>query len=315
VKEQLTTTILFDSNYIEPALLTSYLIMKGQYKGIANLILIYIDKEEQRDEEAKAIIQNYVNRFTQAFPLSAIKIRDSIPSFSRYHFTNTIIYKPFIPSLISTNEFVINIDAGVIPGKRFDAFIDYTISHCKSSGKEWIISAFCEELTNLHPLPIAISDNTKPYPNGQILLFNKESFAYGNFMQRYMLNYQLHKNSLVYAEQELICITANAGELSQLPLASERKLYSLDIKPLWDKNLILNHTSIDDDCVYSKVIGTLKPWKYWVLDPNKKHWIEKIKLMEAEFPISQFPLIVSNRHEVTNTQLQRAFLECHHNLI
>jgi hypothetical protein len=315
MREQITATILFDSNYVEPALLTAYLIMIGQYKGIQNLILIYIDREQQRDAEAQVIIQSYVKQFSHSYPLSAIKIQDRIPNFSKYHFTNSIIYKPLIPSLISTNHFVINIDAGVIPGQRFDAFLDHARSQCEDSDKEWIISAFCDELSNSPPLPIAISDKTKPYPNGQILLFNKKSSEYRKFTQRYMLAYQLHKNDLVYAEQELICITADAGELIQLPLASERKLYTLDIKPLLNKNLILDHTSIDDNCTYSKVIGTLKPWKYWVLDPNKKHWIEKVKLLEADFPIRQYSLIISNRHEVTHTNLQRAFIEYHHNLL
>jgi hypothetical protein len=313
--KELFATILFDANYIEPALLTSYLILRGQYRGISGLCLIYIDKQQPCDVEAKNIIHKYVEHFYRMFPLHAIKICNTLPDFNKYHFTNAILYKPLIPSLIGHSKYIINFDAGIIPGSHFDSFINQTINQCLINPNKWIISAFCDPVLNSLPVPIKISDESRLYPNGQVLLFNKENFDTFHFDQRYMVNYEKYQKSLVYAEQELMCITADTDELSELPLANERTLYGLDLKSMLDKNLILDHAKIDEHCIYSKVIGTLKPWKYWVLDANKKHWIEKIRLMEAEFPISHLPLIIANRHHINHTKYQQAFVEYHHNLL
>jgi len=309
--KKISASVLFDSNYIEPALLTAYEIIKGNF-SISDLILIFLDNSQEVDAEASIIINNFTEKFKDYFSISAIKVENTIPNFSKYHFTNSIIYKPLIPDLIKNKDFIINIDAGIIPGANFNKFLDQSIEQSLENKSNWIISAFCELSAGLLPNGLDKFDANILYPNGQVLLFNCDNFRSTSFLARYLEKYNLLSEYLVYAEQELMCITLNEEELLELPLNGERFNYELNIHSLSDVSLIYNYKNIDESCTYSKIIGTLKPWKYWVLDPNKKHWIEKIKNMENEFPISSYELISKNRHEITHQAFQKAFLESHH---
>jgi hypothetical protein len=64
-----------------------------------------------------------------------------------------------------------------------------------------------------------------------------------------------------------------------------------------------------DNLAYFKFVGSFKPWKYWVLDPNKAVYTKRRALLETRFPLSGRPIIEKFRLESIRPEWPLAFLK------
>jgi hypothetical protein len=67
-------------------------------------------------------------------------------------------------------------------------------------------------------------------------------------------------------------------------------------------------TAFESDFMLYKIIGTLKPWKSWVLDPKKKYYLERRENILGNNNFLSSSVVMNNRFKVNHEALYRAFL-------
>jgi hypothetical protein len=115
---------------------------------------------------------------------------------------------------------------------------------------------------------------------------------------------------LTYAEQELMCLTAIEGEIIPLRGLDQRITPFLGLEVLLGRENRISPSCIDD-CLFFKFVGTIKPWKYWVLDPNKSLYTKRRAMLEEKFSLSGIPLIEKNRVSIPNETYLLQFLKAY----
>ncbi len=272
--------------------------------------MLFLCSNTTDDDEARNILSAFCSRFTGETRITAIEIKNTLGAFNSYHFNNSIIYKPIIPSVIPHEPFILNIDAGILLGNAFDEFVETIIdSHCNDPGP-WVLSAHCNDPESNMPAAFAGLPTNKLYPAGAIFFFHTANYLTSQWYPRYIGNYMRWQSKLQYAEQELICLTAAEGELRALPDATDINIRFLGADVLNGKAQRMT-PSIAEDCVFFKFAGSFKPWKYWVLDPNKSIYIRRRQLMENIFEISPNPLIEKHRKYAMRDDWELAFLKAY----
>jgi lipopolysaccharide biosynthesis glycosyltransferase len=306
----IAASVLFDAHYLEPALVTAFELLQ-RARHFHHLYLIYLSAGTSVDEEAIQIISEFCASMGGADAnLSAITLDDTLPKFQAAHFNNSIIYKSLLPSILPHEKYVLNVDAGILVGERFDAFLlEITQVMCTAEDTAWLIAAHChDDPMNLLPSILLGEGHHDLYPAGGMLMFNITRCISHNWVGRLLQNYQRCASFLHYAEQELICLTAQGVDLRALPGGDDRDTPFLGLESMHDVAALCS-ASRTQDCLFFKFIGTLKPWKYWVLDPNKRLWTSRRDMLERVFPISNYALIEANRHTVTHEGFRVAFLK------
>lgn len=302
---QVAATILFDASYIECALLTAFELTQRS-KKFHHIYLLYLSDDGPDDEEARSLLAAFCARSTGTVAVSAIVVKNTLDSFNAYHFNNSIIYKAIIPSVLPHEPYILNIDAGILLGKRFDAFVDsITSSHCTDDA-QWILSAHCISPEDNMTGPLAQEPRNSLYPAGALFFFHTANYLARDWYSRYIDNYSRWQKLLRYAEQELICLTALEGELRALPSADDIHVRTLGVDVI---NGVKERLPLSDadDCVFFKFAGSLKPWKYWVLDPNKGIYTARRQTMEEQFVVSGYGLIEKHRELATRADWVRTF--------
>ncbi|TAJ82272.1 MAG: hypothetical protein EPO42_01370 [Gallionellaceae bacterium] len=287
-------SVFFDAAYLEPALVTAFDVIKaGLHPNVHKLYLVYLKKSAEVDHEVAAILQSFAVKFSVHIPVVAISVTNSLGELSSHHFNNSIIYKGIVPTLIPTEQFILNIDAGILVGGLFGEFIRrIKVDYCGAE-QNWVVAAHCNPTGDGIPQALASHSRHAMYPAGNLLLFNADRYASHRWIERYLRNYSEMGAHLEYAEQELICLTAAESELISLPGIELRQMEFLGLNVLLGEEP-LSIPDLRDKLIY-KVVGSLKPWKYWVLDPRKAIYTRKRAELEAEFPLSGNRLIEAER--------------------
>jgi hypothetical protein len=302
---QVAASILFDASYIECALLTAFELTQRS-KKFHHIYLLYLSSDGPDDEEARTLLAAFCSRCSGAVPVSAIVVKNTLGSFNAYHFNNSIIYKAIIPSVLPHEPYILNIDAGILLGQRFDTFVDsITSSHCTADA-QWILSAHCINPEDNMAGALAQAPHNSLYPAGALFFFHTANYLAREWYTRYIDHYNRWLPHLRYAEQELICLTAAEGELRALPAADDLHVRTLGVDVL---NGVKERLPLRDadDCVFFKFAGSLKPWKYWVLDPNKAIYTARRQTMEEQFVVSGYGLIEKHRELATRADWVRTF--------
>lgn len=299
---KIAASILFDCGYIECALVTAFELSQRS-KNFHHIYLLYLSSDGPDDTQAQTLLAAFCARFQGVV---AIVVKNTLGAFNAYHFNNSIIYKALIPSVLPHEPYILNIDAGILLGQRFDAFVDeITRSHCTKEA-QWILSAHCIDPASNMPETLADVPCNSLYPAGAVFFFHSANYLACNWFARYTQNFSHWKGKLRYAEQELICLTAAEGELRALPSVDDIHVRTLSTDVLNGEKQRLA-ASDAEDCVFFKFAGSLKPWKYWVLDPNKGIFVDRCLRMEKLFAISGNGLIEKYREEAPRSDWVRIF--------
>lgn len=302
---KLAVTVLFDQSYIEPALLTAYELIRCASR-IDKIYLLLLSSEDPDDVDAQEILAEFVEKFNGHIKVSAVHIKNTLQGFQKFHFNNSIIYKALIPSAIPHEHYILNLDAGFLLGQRFNRFLESMIESHQSDTNDWIISAHCINPEENLSLELAGMPHNTLYPAGGLLLFNCKNYSNQGWFRRYTKNFELLSSRLTYAEQELICLTADGGELRTLGLMDEVHTKQLSNAVLEGRQAPLQYGETDD-CALFKFTGSFKPWKYWVLDPDKRLYSIRRAALESEFQLTGIPLIEKHREHATRPDWIRAF--------
>jgi hypothetical protein len=181
-------SILFNSKYIEPALVTAYELMNFLDEK-QTLYLLFLESNNDYDQEAMRLIVGFKNRFDKLGRIRLIKIPNKLQAFHAYHFDNSIIYKGIIPQFINNEKFIFNVDAGILPGGRFQIFLQEIKDLCISeSNNRWVLGAHCEIPSLCLPKSLLNLPHCNLYPGGGLLLFNCEEYNKRQWTQRYLKN-------------------------------------------------------------------------------------------------------------------------------
>ncbi len=286
-------SILFDSAYIEPALVTAHDVFT-RLARIPKLYLIYLLSGSKEDLENIRIIQNFCSRFGSEVSIVPITLQNTLAKLSVYHFNNSIIYKALIPSIVQGEPFIMNLDAGILLGAQFEEFWRDINARVEQDVGDWIVGAHCHEPTEFMPHALQAHPHSNYYPAGNLLLFNSAQYNRQKWHERLLGNYLKFMPDLNYAEQELMCLTAEQSEIMPLPSVESRITPFLGLDVLLGKAEQL-HFSCLDNCLFFKFVGSLKPWKYSVLDPNKFIYTKRRAELEARFPLLGIPVIERHR--------------------
>lgn len=282
-------SVLFNAAYIEPALVTAHQLLK--FCKSSKIYIIYLQGGSEDDIQAERIIAGFKNRFASDALLKIKKIKNDLPQFRAFHFDNSIIYKCLIPNFVNNEKFILNIDAGIIPGGRFGEFLDEINLIChNNSSLDWVIGGHCQK-PDL-PQELDRCPHSSFYPAGGVLLFNVDNYHSSEWSKRYLDNYLKYIKILKYAEQELMCATSTNQEILNLPLGNDRMNVFLSMDSF--ERIQVKKIDIERSIFY-KCYGSFKPWKYFVLDPNKFVYTSVRELLEQQFPLAGNPLIEKNR--------------------
>jgi lipopolysaccharide biosynthesis glycosyltransferase len=293
---RIVISILFDSSYIEPALVTAHEVIT-KVAEISKLYLIYLLSGSEDDLENIGIIQNFCSRFVSDVSIVPITLQNTLPKLSVDHFNNSIIFKALIPSIIRDEAFVMNLDAGILLGGRFEEFLMDINTRLEQETSDWIVGAHCHEPAEFMPQSLRAHPHNKLYPAGNLLLFNCSQYNRQKWYERVVGNYLKYMPHLHYAEQELMCLTAEPGEILPLPLANERKTPFLGLDVLLGKAVQMDFSCLDNS-LFFKFVGSLKPWKYSVLDPNKFIYTRRRAILESQFQLAGIPIIERHRNAI-----------------
>ena len=310
MKNKIGISIIFDQFYLEPALITAFELIQS---GINYPVhLLYIESQEPSiSNEIEVILSDFISSFKLDSineSIIVIKVKNTLNIFDKFHFTNAIIYKILVPSILEDFDYILNIDAGILLGEKSSDFINAIASEINNNiYNNTIIAAFCTDskidlISSLQHIP----HNTK-YPSGIMMLFNVLKYN-SEYTYRNILSTWNHLSAeLAYAEQDLLCIILKEGQLVQLPLVNLMVGEFLDLEGV-DNNSISISEQVKEFAFY-KVWGTCKPWKYWVLDFRKVFYLNRRRIFENFFPISKYEIIIRNRHQVTHHKFAEKFLE------
>ena len=168
---KITLSMIVDKKYIEPALVTLMTLLRFQrlYKSLK---LILIKKNIDTDQNINEIL-DLINKFKSSFDdmnfIEFIIIEDKFPEFTKFHFSNVILYKIFLPVIVCTDDFILNIDAGNLFQNRFIEFSN-NLNELIEHSTEFIVGAFLQ--ASKMQMPVEISKYSSYYPSGGLILFN-----------------------------------------------------------------------------------------------------------------------------------------------
>jgi hypothetical protein len=306
----LAATVLFDSLYLEPGLVTAYELIE-QLDVKDRLYLIYLSRGAEEEQEDLALIQTLCEEFRAKVSIHAITLNNSLPAFSSCHFNNAILYKALLPLAINSEPYLVNFDAGILLGGKFGAFwkqLKHDLVH-RDDGR-WIIGAHCHNPEDMLPSALGGVPHNAYYPAGNLLVFHTRRYLESAWQKKFLDNYSQFTRYLNYAEQELMCLCSAEGEIMALPGMKQRITPFLGLEVLRHKTQPLE-LSVLQDCLFFKFVGSLKPWKYWVLDPNKFIYLKRRSLLEAKFPLNGVPAIERHRTSCNRDEWASEFLRAY----
>jgi lipopolysaccharide biosynthesis glycosyltransferase len=304
---KIAASVLFDSSYLESALVTAFEASRRS-EVLHTLYLIYLDRGTEEDAQVHSLLAGFVAACTGAVAIKAIVIANTLPDFKRHHFNNSIVYKPLIPSILPADEkFVLNLDAGILLGNDFDPFVTQLADTLCQPEATWVIAANNGEAPNHLTAALQSLPHHALYPDAAVMLFNLDRWRGNDWNTRYLDAYPRLHQFLRYAEQELICLMAQPEELVDLPVKDPLQFHFLSESVLNGSRTPLPRTQADD-CIFFKFKGSIKPWKYWVLDPDKAIYTRRRQRMEQVFPIAGGQVIESERFSCMHNEWAAQFL-------
>ena len=307
MKKKIALSVIFDENYVEPALVTIFDLVRFAPADF-DIFLVYMESSNAEvNTDITNLVTNAINSISSTNKVSAIKFKSKIfDRFEKYHFTNSILYKLILPELLQ-HDYIVNIDAGFLSGSEIDKLFEYLLSVVAEPqfSSSCAVGSVCFPSPKDLPAELSVLKHNKLYPTGGILLFNCENYRKSKLFDRLSSGYSLHKDQLVWAEQDLLCLIAEEGELHSLDLHGGILTENLSIQGYlqFESSIALSSTFM----LY-KVTGTLKPWKSWVFDPKKKFYLDRRESVMKNLNFSDSSVVLNNRFQVTHQPLYRAFL-------
>ena len=293
---KITLSLVIDKKYIEPALVTLLTLLKFKklYKSL-KLVLIKKNEDTQRDiNEIISLIDEFKISFDSVNFIELVIIEDKFPEFSKFHFSNAILYKIFLPVILNSEDFILNVDAGSLFQDKFNEFSNY-LNKLIFLSNEFIVGAFLQ--SSKMQMPIEITRHSNFYPSGSLILFNSRNYFLNKISDRIAKFYNENAFYLKYAEQEILC--AVIDDLEFFNFEGIENVYLDDLS-----NYVTgNYSPIDqnklNNSIFYKNQGSIKPWKKWNLNPNKAIYLKYRNDISRLVDLNQYSFIREERESVS----------------
>ena len=285
-KKTLNVLFIFDANYLSPALVSvaSFFEILGEKHLPVTLVFLVgtNDTENQKVRAVLPLFEESIKSRYQGAQLQLIELRGNVfdDYVKRYHFSSAIMYKAIIPQAFPHYEHILHFDSGMIFGHRLHDFLAHVEENIRSRTIA-PMAAFCVK-TELGDLRAELKsyDHNALYPDGIILYFDVARYGQASIYDRFVLAFKLHREQLIYAEQDLLCLILRNGELSEFHECGMRCHIDLASSD-WSANEQHEGIYKSRDYFYIKHVGSLKPWKKWVLHPSKAIFLrERTNLLQ-----------------------------------
>lgn len=274
---------IFDANYLSPALVSvaSFFETLGAKRLPVTLVFLVGD-DEDANNKVRVVLQRFEEKLQSTYPgvsLQVVELRGNVFDgyVKRHHFSNAILYKAIIPQAFAHYDHILLFDCGMIFGQQLHDFLIWVENHIRSR-KIATMAAFCVPSDRADGLSSELMHfpHHALYPAGGTLYFDVARYRQASIYDRLVSAFTIHRERLVYAEQDLLCLTLQPDELSAFDECGTRCHIDLAAS---DWGASEDHVRLDRsrDCFYIKHVGSFKPWKKWVLHPSKSIFLKERK--------------------------------------
>jgi len=280
-EKSINVVFLFDAKYLGPALVSAASFFEVPGMTDFPVTLVYIAIDTATDSKAAQVLQifqksiqsNYAQVDLRLIVLQGNLFTDYV---QRFHFSNAILYKAALPKVFPTYEHILLFDCGMIFGLQVEDFIQglrQGIKNCELSA----VGAFCDSshISGTLCAELQAYPHNALYPSAAILYFDVKCYNQSLIYERYLTAYETYRNSLQYAEQDLLCLVLTEGELNAFP--EKEVIFHIDMASTgsWAELGAYEEIYANRNCLYLKHIGSFKPWKKWVLHPAKSIYLRE----------------------------------------
>jgi hypothetical protein len=294
---KITLSIIIDKKYVEPALVTLVTLLRFQ-KFYKTLKLILIKKKLDNQQDINEIIE-LIGKFKISFDhmnfIELVIIEDNFPEFAKFHFSNAILYKIFLPIILKDEDFILNVDAGNLFQNKFIEFSNY-LNKLICHSNEFIIGAFLQ--SSKMQMPVEITEYSNFYPSGGLILFNSKNYFFNKTPDRIIQFYADKAIYLKYAEQEILCAIIN--DLEFYSFKGIEDVYLDDLSNyIGDKYSPIDQNKLNNS-IYYKNQGSIKPWKKWNLNPNKAIYLKFRNDISKLIDLNQYAFIKDEQESISD---------------
>lgn len=286
-EKRLNVVFLFDAKYLGPALVSvaSFFDVPGMEEY--SVTLVYLTTDTATDQRAATILQTFHNNMQLRnaridLRLVALNGNQFTDYVQRFHFSQAILYKAALPAVFHDYEHILFFDSGMIFGADVKEFVriielgihdDELATVCAFCCRADVNGALSEELRK-YP-------HNALYPSAAVLYFDVKRYNEAKMWGRYLSAYAAYRQILQYAEQDLLCLVLQEGELKAFSDQYVRCHIDMALPENWHKIDTYEKTYFGREYLYLKHIGSFKPWKKWILHPLKSIYLREQQRLES----------------------------------
>lgn len=284
----LNPMFLFDAAYTGPALVSAASFLAAPGGARYPLTLLYMSAA---DDAADLTARGALVAFTDA-----MNVRPGMPEVrvvvlranvfdhyqQRFHFSSAIMYKIVLPQIFPTLAHIVLFDCGMLFGRATADFLDALEARI-ARDELAPIAAYCGSpehpgalATHLQALP-----HNRLYPSAVILYFDVARYVAAGLYERIVTGFAHYRDSLIYGEQDLLCLLLREGELSAFDERDDRLHINMNLDDSWLRCAEYEAAYAAKDYFYLKHIGSFKPWKKWILHPAKAIYLRERERLRA----------------------------------
>lgn len=280
---------LFDARYLGAALVSVASLVEVLGPASRPVTLAFLASGSAADAQAGQVLLRFQQGLAARHPqarLNIVSVQGQAFSdyVQRFHFSRTILYKAAMPVVFEACEHIVLMDCGMIFGQRIKDFLADLEQRIRERSMP-VVGAFCMPPegpdgaldAGLRGLP-----HHALYPSAAILYFDVRRYRDAAVYNRYLAAYAAHRERLVYAEQDLLCLVLREGELGAFEVGVDARCHiDLAAPAGWSQTARFEALHASGEHLYLKHVGSFKPWKKWVLHPAKAIYLRELRKLEA----------------------------------
>jgi hypothetical protein len=308
-------TVTFGRSYLEAAIITLYEFCKADIVEIEEitgiLILTKEDKEDPDLAQDLNVLRELITKTAQCRPPVKVNlIDDFLPQFKAYHFNNVVFHKLLSPGYIETNApLQLNIDAGFLVGPKINHLLSYYLEQIQKK-QSVVIACIGEDLNSQLPAYFQKASPLTFYPKGGLVFFCRRRYFEGHLNRRFLDQISISIDKFQFPDQELLATALGAEEILRLVDIVPKSVF---IRYLWaDYYLRSKEEAIPQtDFSLYKIAGLLKPWHYFVQDPEKSRYLVHREAVSEHINFERSNTIRAERESIPRKDLLINGLKCY----
>lgn len=282
---KIDSVLLFDANYVGPALVSAASFIGAPGMQGYSLTMLFLSRGDASDNKARVALAAFETNAKVQHPgldLRMIELHATVfdDYVQRYHFSSAILYKLVLPQIFGTYEHIVLFDCGMLFGDRLGGFLDGVAARI-DSGDIAPIAAFCcaPDAEGALSADLRRHPHNALYPAAAIVYFDVRRYGAAGLYQRLVAGFGSFKHELMYAEQDLLCLVLQEGELCAFDARDDRHHIDMADQGTWYRMPEYEQRWRGKDYFYIKHVGSFKPWKKWILNPAKGLYLRQFEAL------------------------------------